>query len=90
MDILIEILIEVYMELMFLIVPEEKRGRKHRIIVGLIALAVMIGLIALAIWGCYLIEERKNSWGYLPLIGAIVLSAAQIIAGIILFFKRKV
>ena len=74
---------------MFLIVPEEKRKRKHRIIVGILAIVELIGLFALLIWGCYLIEDKKTPWGWLPLIGVIVLSIAQIVTGIILYFKRN-
>lgn len=89
MDILIEILLEVYMELMFLIIPEQKRGKRHRVIAVIVAFVVMIGFMALAIWGCDLIWEKGNPLGWIPLMVAIVLSVVQIVAGIILFFKRE-
>lgn len=88
MELLIEILLEVYMELMFLIVPEDKRRKKHRIITAIIAIVITFGLIALGVWGVYLIADEKNLWGILPLAVAILLSIAQITAGIILWIKN--
>lgn len=88
MELLIEILLEVYMELMFLIVPEDKRRKKHRIITVIIAIVITFGLIALGVWGVYLIADKKNLWGILPLAVAILLSIAQITAGIILWIKN--
>ena len=88
MELLIEILLEVYMELMFLIVPEDKRRKKHRIITVIIAIVITFGLIALGVWGVYLIADKKNLWGILPLTVAILLSIAQITAGIILWIKN--
>ena len=88
MELLIEILLEVYMELMFLIVPEDKRRKKHRIITVIIAIVITFGFIALGVWGVYLIADKKNLWGILPLAVAILLSIAQITAGIILWIKN--
>ncbi len=88
MDLLIEILLEVYMELMFLIIPEDKRRKKHRVVMTLIAIVLTFGLMALGLWGIYLLAEEKNGWGCLPLGIAIALSAVQIIAGILLYNKR--
>ena len=88
MDILIEILLDVYMELMFLIVPEDKRRKKHRIIAMVVAIIMTFGLMALAFWGVYLIAE-KNMRGLIPLIVAIVLSLAQIVSGILLYNYRQ-
>ena len=88
MDILIEILLEIYMELMFLIVPEDRRRKKHRIIMAIIAIITTFGLMALIIWGGYLIWEKGNFWGVLPFGLAIVFSLAQITAGIILYNKK--
>ncbi|MBQ8428673.1 MAG: hypothetical protein IJX30_01040 [Clostridia bacterium] len=76
------------MELMFLIVPEDKRRRKHRVIVAIIAIVFTLGLMALGLWGVYLIADRENLWGILPLAAAILLSIVQITAGIILYNKR--
>ena len=89
MDILIEILLEVYMELMFLIVPEDKRRKKHRIIAMVVAIVMTFGLMALAFWGVCLIAEQKKKLGLIPLIIAIVLSLAQIVSGILLYNYRQ-
>ena len=88
MDIIIEVLLSVYMEFMFLIVPEEKCTKKHKIISVIIACITTFGLMALAFWGMYLIFEENKEIGYLPLMSAIVLSIGQIVAGILLYNKR--
>lgn len=88
MDIIIEVLLSVYMEFMFLIVPEEKCTKKHKIISAIVACITTFGLMALAFWGMYLIFEEGKEIGYLPLTVAILLSIAQILAGILLYNKR--
>lgn len=87
LDLLMEIVIEIYLELMFLIVPEKNVTKKQRLAAKLLAVAVLIGLIALVIWGCVLLEEN-NRWGIVPIAVAAVLSLAQIIAGIVLYSKN--
>ncbi len=89
MDFLIDVLLEIYMELMFLIVPEDKRTKKHLLWVKLIAVAVMLGIFALAVWGLVWIIDDKNAWGWLPLGVAILFSVIQITAGILLFIRRN-
>ena len=88
MDIIIEVLLSVYMEFMFFIVPEEKCTKKHKIISAVIACITTFGLMALAFWGMYLIFEESKEIGYLPLMSAIVLSIGQIVVGILLYNKR--
>ena len=89
MDIVIEILLEIYMELMFLIIPEDKRNKKHLVVTKLIAVVCTLGIIALAVWGLVWIIDNKNAWGWLPLGVAIVLSIVQITLGVILFIRRN-
>lgn len=88
MDIVVEILLEVYMELMLLIVPEKNAGKKHIWIAKITAILVALGVFALVIWGGVLIADYNNLWGIVPVVVAIILSLAQIIAGIILFKKH--
>lgn len=88
MDIVIEILLEVYMELMFLIVPEKNVEKKHIWIVKILAIAVVLGIFALAIWGTVLIMDHSNLWGIAAIVAAVILSLAQIIAGIVLYKKH--
>lgn len=49
---------------------------------------VFLAVIALAIWGIVLISEYNNFWGIAPIALAIVVSLAQIIAGVVLFKKN--
>ena len=88
MELLAEILFEVYGELMFLIIPEKNRSKKYIWVSKIIAVAVFLAVIALAIWGFVLISDYNNLWGIAPIVVAIVISLAQIIAGIVLFKKN--
>ncbi len=89
MEIVFEILLEVYMELMLLIVPEEKRRKKHYVFATVLAVLLTIGLLALGFYGVWLIAVRDSVWGVLPLCVVVVLSALQIGFGIKLYGKRN-
>ena len=83
MDFLIEILFEVFVEAMFAIVPEKHRNKAVTVIAYIIALAVLIGVIALFIWGIVLLEDG-NKWGGLLITASVLLSLAWFAAGIII------
>lgn len=88
MELLAEILFEVYGELMFLIIDEKNRSKKYIWISRIIAVVVFLTVITLSIWGIVLISDYNNIWGIAPIAVAIVISLAQIIAGIVLFKKN--
>ena len=88
MELLAEILFEVYGELMFLIIPEKNRSKKYIWVSKIIAVTVFLSVIALAVWGIMLISDYNNLWGIVPIAVAVVISLAQIIAGIVLFKKN--
>jgi len=88
MDILIEIVLEVYMELMFLIVPERNITKKQKLLVKLAAIVVTVGLLALAFWGIVLIADQGNLWGIAPITVAATLSLVQIVMGIVLYRRN--
>lgn len=88
MDIVIEILLGIYMELMLLVIPEKNASKKHIWIAKIMAILVVLGIFALVIWGGVLIADYHNMWGVVPIAIAVVLSFAQIIAGILLFKKH--
>ena len=88
MDLVIEIILEIYMELMFLVVPEKNATKKHIWIAKIAAVLVVLGIFALVIWGCVLIVDQNNLWGILPISIAVAVSLVQIIAGIVLFKKH--
>lgn len=88
MELLTEILFEVYGELMFLIIPKNRMDKKYVMIAKPIAIFVFIGVVALALWGGILIAEYNNLIGILPISIAVVISVAQISAGIVLFKKH--
>ncbi len=89
MDIIFEILIEVYMELMLLIIPQDKRSKKHYYFAASIAIILTLCIIALGVWGIVLITDYANAWGWLPLSLAILFSLAQIGFGILLYIRRS-
>ena len=88
MELVIEIVLEIYMELMFLVIPEKNATKKHIWIARIAAVLVVLGIFALVIWGCVLIVDHNNLWGILPISIAATVSLVQIIAGIILFKKH--
>jgi len=88
MELLTEILFEVYGELMFIIVPNKRMNKKYVLITKIISILVFIGVIALILWGTILISNYNNLIGILPISIAIIISLIQIIAGIILFKKH--
>ena len=89
MDIVIEIILEFYMEMMMLIVPDKNMvTKKHRIIAAVIALIVIAGIFALVIFGLTLIIDKGNLLGIIPLSLAIIISAVQIVLGIV-FYKKN-
>ena len=88
MDILFEILFDVYGELMTLIIPGKCTDKKYRIISRIIAIVVIFGVIALALWGVYLIFDLGNLLGIIPLSFAVLISLFQIVAGIVLYKKN--
>ena len=89
LDFIFELFFEIYLELMILIVPEDKRSKKLRLITGIIAIIGIIAVIALFIWGAVLIADYDNMLGIIPIAIAAVISLTQIIAGIVLYIKRN-
>ena len=74
---------------MMYIVPEEKASsKKYRIIAILIATAVLLGTLSLFIWGCVLLSDYNNTLGVIPIVIAVIISIAQIVAGFILHDKK--
>ena len=88
MDVLIEIFLEIYMELMLLVIPEGKGDRKRKGIAMLLAFLSLFGIMALAVWGIVWIVDSKNPWGWIPVILAVLLSAVQIALGIRLYIRK--
>lgn len=88
MELFLEIVFEVYGELMFLIIPEKRMDKKYVMISKAIAVIVFAGVMALVLWGAILISEKNNLIGILPISIAAAISLAQIIAGIVLFKKH--
>ena len=90
LEIVFEILLEIYAELMMLIVPEKcsptNRIRRAKIFV----VCILILLLILLIWKIALFSDPQNRiWGIAPISIFILFPAIQIIAGIILYRRRK-
>ncbi len=88
MDFIIEFFLEIYMELMLLFVPENNLKKKHRILAKIIAIFILLLALALFLWGAVLIVDYDNLLGLIPISVAVLLSALQIIAGIIVYKKK--
>ncbi len=91
MEELFEFVFELYLELMMFVVPEEKKAsKKYRGLATLMAVAVLLGVIALFIWGGVLIFERHNGLGWIPFIIAVIISVIQIALGFIVQSRNEV
>ena len=88
MDIVIEILLEIYMELMLLIVPEKRVTKGVKTLAKILAVLMLLVAFGLIIWGAILLFDYQNPWGWLPLIAAIAISVAQIVVGIVLYKRH--
>lgn len=89
MDIVIEIILEIYLELMTLIIPKDKTtSKKYRILAILFAVIVLICVVVLFFGGLFLLDDN-NYLGIVPIVFSIIISLIQIIAGIVLYFKKE-
>ena len=86
-EFVVEIMLEVYMELMLLVIPEKNVTRKHRVIATILAVCMLITVVALAVWGAILILDQNNLLGIIPLVISVLLSVFQIILGIVFYNK---
>lgn len=78
------------MELMMLVVPEENRTKKrYRVLAVIIALVGIAATIASFVYGLHLIIDRDTLLGIIPIAIAVILSIAQITAGIVIRLSKK-
>ena len=80
MELLWERMLAFYLELMMLIVPDEKRGVRQR----RLAVCTALLCIGLVLGGAFLLAALDSAWGLLPLGIGAGLSLIQIIAGAVL------
>lgn len=88
MELLAEILLELYADLVTSVLPE-KGGKKRLWIARLLAVFAMLGVIALVIWGAVLIGDRGDFRGIIPIAVAVVVALGQIIIGWHLYDKNE-
>lgn len=88
MEIIFEVIITLYMELMGLIVPEKNVTKGMRVLAIIIAIVLALGLPALFLFGASLLFEKNTVWGLILMIVSALLVLAQIIAGIVLYKKH--
>ena len=88
MDIIFEIFLEIYGELMMLIIPESKWTKKKGA-VAIVAVLNFIGVLALFLWGVVLLNDNGDVLGWIPIFFAVVLSAIQIGMGIYRYIRIK-
>ena len=88
MDIIFEIFLEIYGELMMLIIPESKWTKKKGAI-AFVAITNFIGVFALFLWGMVLLVDNGDVLGWIPIFFAAVLSAVQIGVGIYRYIRIK-
>ena len=88
MEIIFEVIIELYLELMCIIVPEKNITKRMRVLAIIIAIVLALGLPLLFFEGSYLWFEKNMVLGIILMIVSAVLVLAQIIAGIVLYKKH--
>ena len=88
MEIVLEVIITLYLELMGLIVPEKNATKGMKVMAIMIAIILAIGLPLLFFEGSYLWLEKNMVLGIILMIVSAVLVLAQIIAGIVLYKKH--
>ncbi len=82
-------MLELYADLVTSVLPE-KGGKKRLWIARLLAVfCVMLGVIALVIWGAVLIGDRGDFRGIIPIAVAVVVALGQIIIGWHLYDKNE-
>ena len=90
MELIFEIFFELYLELMLYIVPDMgTTSKKHRRTAALIAITVLLVTLALLVWGCVLVCDHSNYFGFIPIIIAAAISVTQIVLGFIFHNKKK-
>lgn len=89
MEIILDVFLEIYTELMMFIIPEKKTSSKwFRALVIVVAALAIFGIILLFAWGLSLIQEKNDMRGIIPIVAAVILSIAQIVAGFIIQKKK--
>ena len=88
MEIIMEILLEGYMELMLLIVPAKGKTKGMKLLAAILAIAATLGCMALFLFGAYLVSSEQVGWGTLCILLSVFISLVQIIAGYRLWKKR--
>ena len=84
------IIVEGYVELMGMIIPEKKRTSKTvRTLVAIFAVIMILGLIAMALFGMYFAAKERPVLGWCLIIGSVVLSIAQITLGLIMKSRKE-
>jgi hypothetical protein len=90
MELIFEFFFELYLELMLYIVPDMGvTSKKHRRTAALIAVTVLLVTLAMFIWGCVLVCDYGNYFGFIPIIIATAISVTQIVLGFIFHNKKK-
>ena len=89
-ELLGEIFIEFYFELMILIVPDKKISKGWHIAAKVFALLMILGIVAAIVWGIVLIENGNLPLGIGIISAAAVVSLIQITLGIVFYNKNHV
>lgn len=88
MDILIEIIVDIYGEIIFGMIPKEGLSRRARNLIKLVAAVIFLGVVALTAVGTYYLIEEDRMIGLLLIGIAAVILVAHIVLFCI-FRKRK-
>ena len=88
MDFFVELIIELYGELVFGMIPERGISRRARIVIKLVAIAIFLVTFVLAILGAYYLDAARPI-GFLPLGIAAAIIVAHIVFIVVMRKHRK-
>ena len=88
MDFFVELIIDLYGELVFGMIPERGISRRARIVIKLVAAVLTLTTFALAMVGLYYLDEGRPI-GFLPLGIAAAILIAHIAFFVIVRRRRK-
>lgn len=89
MEIVMEIIFEIYLELVMLAVPENTKRKTVKILAACLVALVLFGIIFLFGFGVDRVNAGHTATGVLCIAGAVVIALAQLIAGLCLSGKSE-
>lgn len=89
MEIVMEILLELYCELMLMAIPTKGKSKGMLVFAGILSGVMLCGCMVLFLAGTELAATGSIGWGVLCILASVAISLAHMIAGILLQKKKN-